>query len=769
MRLLVPVLLFRAALAQPELDPVAGMRIVELRVVGNERVSSQTIREALAQRVGEPFDPAQTSEDLRRLFALGQFADVDLSVERVPGGVVYVVRVEELPLLGEVRFSGAERLQPEELRDAVALEPGEPVGSGDIARALQALEALYDARGFARTEIAYRLEPAPGDRADLFFHIHERPRVRVAELRILGVDEPLVEAIRGALPLREANLFTQLAGTGYFTQTRLERGEHATVELLADRGFLQARVDANVTLGPDEEEAFVTFAVEPGPRFRVDALELEGELVPTREELLRRVSLARGEVLSREALRQDIAALTTFLYDRGHACARVTPVVDLDPATATADLTLRIEPGPQVVVGDIEVVGNELTRDRVVRRELAFEPGEPFSAEALQRSVERLRELGLFRSVAIEPRACEQGRVRMVVRVEEGEHLAYQASVGFASAENVVGTARIAERNLFGTGRTLSAMGQVSSLRTVVDVDHFEPYLLGTVVDATLTGSYARLSFPEFRRTAYGGNATFRLPFERVGGPRLPLMASLAYGLHSVSVEASPELAALPSMAAALESGLTSLVAASVAFDRRDDPLIPRRGFLINGLAELSPGFLGATLRFARYSLTARGSVPLGQSRLQLRGSLAYLQSLTAGPTPLSERFFVGGFGTVRGYRFRSISPVETLLVPNQDPVEVLVGGDKRVLLGAELELPLAPRFGLFAVAFWDAGNAYGPDEPLFMDTQDDVPLGLFHAVGPGIRWFTPAGPVRLELAFPLEVRPGDAPVVLELGLGTLP
>lgn len=773
------------ALPRPELAPpreevppgvreAEGERILGIRVVGNRRVEEATIRRALTQAPGDVFRPARATEDLRRLYALGQFSDIELSVERLPEGIIYEVRVEERPVVRDVLPPDTDRIREEELQEAIAVRPGTVLDPDAVRRSARAIERAYEERGHAWAQVSWRLAPVSGQegQVDLAFTVDEGPRVRVAKIDLAGVRPAWRAELRAALPLRRAILLWQLTGIGVFREADVERALEAIRSFYFDRGFIDARVESQVVPSRDRRSVSVTFRVTEGERYRFGEVRLTGEEVVPFERMRERLTSREGEVFDRSAMLRDVAALTSLLADMGYACARVTPLVDVGPASRTAGVRLEIRAGERVRVGRIEITGNTRTRDRVIRRELVVEEGEPFSGEAVRRSAERLRALGIFQMVDVSVTGCEGGRADVRVAVEEAQTGAYQLSVGFVSSEGLVGTGRVVERNLFGTGRAVSAVGQLSEPRRSLEGSLIEPYLLGSRLDLALDLYANELEYPDFSRQAYGG----RLGLTFLPGrtwPRLePIGAGVEYTLQVVAVpEGSTPVD--PSLLGALEGGRISSLRLTASYDDREGGPLPTRGTLASGSVEVSPGALGATLRFARYLASVHRSSPLpGGLVLRLGGSLGYLQSLGPGPPPISERFFVGGFATVRGYPIRSIAP--TALVPDGDVPdatgeEVAVGGDKQLLFSAELDFPLPRRLGLRGVLFYDAGNAFAPGEPFFVDRQDGVPLGLFHAVGIGVRWLGPLGPLGLELAVPLNRRSGDPPVVLELSTGRIP
>ena len=745
---------------------LAGRTVREIRVTGNERVARERIVAALTQAMGEPFRPGEVPEDLRRVFALEQFSDVQILVEPVEGGVAYVVRVVERPVVARVRIVGESQLREQEIEPVVGIEAGEVVRAADPQRAARRIEKLYSERGFALTEVEASTVPAGTGRVDVVLSIAEKPRVRIAELELVGVAEERAERLRQAIALRETSLFTRITGTSVYTFERMERALETLEAFYFDRGFVQARIEPQVELFDEQRKARITFRIEEGRPHRIATLGFEGQTVLGEQELRALTSSEPGELIDRSRVVRDVEAITLRLQNLGYACATVIPGFDRREDADEVDLRFRIEPGEQVAIGEIQI-GETDTREAVIRRELEVEPGARFTAEAVRRSVDRLRVTGLFDQVDVARAGpCEDGEVDLRVSVKDARTLGYQLSFGFSTDEQVVGTVLLIERNLFGTGRAASLQGQLSSLRSTAAASYLEPYLFASPGDLSLEGSWSRLEYPDFTRRGAGGSGNYRFQFGRLSAPLQGLTAIAAYTYQQVDIFDAPPLS--PVLAPFFTGGRISALALTVGWEVPELLQVTPRGRFALASVEVSPELLGAETRFVRLAGVLRWSFPLvSGSLLRTRLQTGWVDPLGDQVLPVSERFFLGGFDSLRGYRYRSISP--TILAPDASGalVPVDIGGTAQLLFGFELELPIVARFRLNAVAFIDAGNVFLDGDPA--EQGRDSPLGLLYSTGFGLRWFSPAGLLRVELAFPLNPRPGDPPAVLELGAGVLP
>ena len=756
-----------APLAEPEGPP----RIVELRIEGNQRVPRDRVVGALTQNVGDPFEQRDATEDLRRLFALGEFSDVELALEKTLSGVVYIVRVKELPLLNEVRIGKVTQLREEVLRAALALKTGEPISDSELREARERADQALDTEGFDRSEVELRTEPAERPNAvDVIVEVHELPRVRVSRIEFDGVAPERVDEVRRAVPLRTANLLTNVFGTSVFTQQRLEAAVEELRTWYLNRGFAHVQVDPGVTFSSDGTRAEITFHIVEGPQFRISSVEITGAVPLPEGRAEGLVSVKPGDVLSRDGILVEANALQTAIQNEGYACALVVPDVNVDPASQSARLVLDVRAGQPARVGEIRVAGNTETKDYVVKRSVAVQPGDPFSARGIQQSIANLRGLGFLDDVRVTlPEGCEDGVADLLVTVKEGKSTGYQLSLGFASTEKIVGTGRFMERNLFGTGRAISAFAQLSVLRSAVSVSYLEPFLFGSDIDLTLDVAHSRFEYPDFTRRGTGGTANFNWSLTRIEPALRPLTANFAYNFQSVSVLQPPALPPESPQRSLFREGRVSSLGLGLGWNQQQQHAPFLTGPLLFGSVEVSPDLLGASLEFVRYTAEARWNAgSLDGLLFRIRGTFGWIDALGDQPVPVTERYFLGGIGSLRGYQFRSVSPV-IRVDTDEGMTEIRVGGVWQAVGGAELEHPIYRPWRVNAVVFYDAGNAFGEDTGGVFDDRRTLPIGLFHAAGAGLRWYSPFGPIRLELAFPLNRRPEDPPQTIEIGIGALP
>ncbi|HEX8821993.1 MAG TPA: outer membrane protein assembly factor BamA [Archangium sp.] len=743
--------------------------MVDIRVEGNRRVEAEAVRRALKTKVGEAFDEARTADDLRAVWALGYFTDVQLLAQRLPnGGVVYVVRVQERPSIRSVKLAGNEELSQEDLKEAIEVKPLTILDMDVVRRTQKKIQEKYVDKGYFLAEVGHKIVPVEGGQIDVVFEIDENSKVMVKEIVFLGAEKVPASRLKDVMITKEGGYLSFITGEGTYREEAFQRDLAVIQATYYDEGFINVRVDKpTVSLSADKRYIYITIKLTEGERFDIGKIDFAGDLVVPKEELAKLMTSGSGQHFSRSQLGQDIQSLTDVYYDRGYAYANINPVTAVNAETKTVDLTFEVQQGPQVTIERIDIVGNTKTRDKVIRREVRVYEGELYNGTGVRRSKERVTALGFFETVEVTQKpGSREDTIVVQVEVKEKATGTFQVGLGFSNVENFIFTAQVSQNNFLGWGQSVSASAQISSLRSLVQLSFFDPYFLDT--NFLLSADFFRVDaeYTGFIRRSTGGSVS--LGYQIIED----VLVNVGYSQEHVNVEAAQNLGGVL-LANRFLSGVTSSVRLSLTYDKRNNRLFPSKGFIHYGSVEYAPPFLGiggSPFLFTRYTAYSRLYFPLPLGAVfKTNATVGYIQQLGSNPLPISELYYLGGINSVRGYLLRSISP--TLLAPRSGSPEASidrldVGGNKQLILNVELEFPVFEKAGIRGVVFYDAGNAYATNERFFEDKQDKVALGLFHSVGFGFRWFSPVGPLRFEWGIPLSKRPEDLPILFEFTIG---
>ncbi len=755
--------------------PETGV-ISKIEVQGNRRVESDAIRAALPIKPGDTFDKRKLKDTLLAIWKMGYFNDVklDVSAVRPPGtGYQLTVLVSEKPAIHDIRLEGNEELSREDLKDTFEVKQFQILDAEGVRRTAKKMQEKYVEKGYFLAEVSWRLDPLPNNEVDVVFVINEHAKVTVKEIRFVGNRAISTDELKGAMITQEGTFWSFLSSAGTYREDAFARDEYGLQGLYYDRGYLYVKFGkAAIELSPDRRFIFITLPIEEGDPYDITKIDVTGDLLEPKEKLLALVETKPGARFSKTILQRDLQVLADVYKDKGYAYANVTPDTDVHAETKTVDINFAFQKGNLVTIEKIEVAGNNKTRDKVIRREMRINEGDLYSGTAIRFSKARVTALGYFDSVEINSRrGSADDKMVLEITVKEKLTGTFQLGFGFTGGESFFGQAQLSQNNLFGYGHTASLSFQISSLRQLFQLSYLDPYFLDTAWTASIDLYRSELLFTGFDRKAIGGALT--AGYELFEDFRF-------FGTYTLEgVDVTPTGTSALQLRNQFTAGRTSSVRFSFNYDKRDNRLFPTNGHLESASAEFATSLLGSQNLFQRYRLIERRYRPLFWGLVaKVNLSVGYIRSTDPlnRPISISEKFFAGGINSIRGYTLRSISPTKRILAsrePDAGIIDFAVGGNKELLTNWEIEFPIVESAGIRGVVFYDAGNVFSENEDFFHSNQrpdangrGTLPLGLFHSTGFGVRWFSPLGPLRFEVGFPLTRRPIDDAYLFEFTIG---
>jgi outer membrane protein insertion porin family len=755
------------ALAAPAARAEEGPRIAAVEVEGNRRVEADAVRAAVSKK-GAVLDPKRVAADVRALMKLGFFQDVVAEVEGPAERPVLVFRVTERPTVKEATIVGNDELSKDDLKDTVEVKPYSVLDLVAVQKDVKKIQEKYVEKGYFLAEVAWKLEEQPDNQVAVRYVVNEKAKVLVKEIRFLGNRHIDSEVLKASMLTQEGGLMAIFSSAGTYREDMFQRDLAVLSGVYLDQGYINAKLGKPaIALSPDRRELHIAIPVEEGEQYTIGKLAFSGQLLEQEPRLRELLQSRTGELFARSRIGADLFAVGDVFKDLGYAYANVTPLTNLDPARRIVDVTFEVQPGLKCRFERIEVVGNDKTRDKVVRRELRIYEGETYGATAVKISKGRVTALGFFETVEITTaKGSAEDLIVATVTIKEKATGSFQLGAGYSSYENFILTGQIAQQNFLGWGQTLSLNVQWSSIRQLGQVQFVEPYFLDTKWTFAFDVYATEGAYSTFTRRAVGGNTTWGYELNGLApwwsfASRLEDMRIFAtYKNEYVAVTGTGVSRGL---AGSIRSGTTSSVTLAWQWDKRDNRLFPTNGFFTSASAELAPPILAPAAifgdqvnLFTRYAVDARAYRPLLFGVVaRAKVTMGLLRSWDPQvPVSISESFYMGGINTVRGYRFLSISPTTQAPCNSGTPetsttCRVSVGGNKQLIINTELEFPIAGGAGIKGVLFADAGNVF----PAGRWGDSAVPYSLYKSVGFGFRWTSPIGPLRFEWGIPLDRR----------------
>jgi len=738
-------------------------RVVDIRIEGTLRIEDDAILNVIQTRKNDVLNTTVLDEDLRAVYGLGFFSDVRLELEDAPGGKIVVVVVAEKPAVKEFVFEGNEKVKKDKIEEVVDLKPNTILNDAKIKENIEKIRQLYEAEGFFMVDIAPEIEELPTNRGKVTIRITEYRKIFLKRIDFVGNHAFTDDELRKVLQTKAGHVMSFMGQSGVYRDTLFAQDLEMLRLFYATKGYFVQIGRPVVTLSADKRWMYVSVAVKEGPQYYVDSVEIEGDLLFKKEDLEDLVTLEVGEVYNRQEFENSLERIKNRYTDVGYAFAEIVPQVNPDEQTRRVSIKFQVNKGRLAYIERIELIGNTRTRDKVVRRELFIKEGDLFSGPGIRRSKEMLMRRGYFDEVSIKWRKGSSPDLVIVdIEVKERMQGQFVVGVGFSSLENFVGTAQVSHNNLLGYGWKFSLQGELGRYRSNVLIRFNEQYLFDTRWIFGTTINYTDRDYTSFTRRTRAGTLSFGRPLY------LDLEAHAAYTYQEVDVSGISNTA---SLFLTLQEGrkTTTSLSLTLSRDTVNHPFDPTDGSRLSFSTEYASENLGGDLNFLKYTLLARRYIPIYWGiALMFNGEAGYADNLDEGRLPLTERYFLGGLNSVRGFYTRSLGPEESSIIPRTyyDPasttleVESVIGGNKYLQGNAELLIPIIKQFGIKALLFYDAGNA-------FIEEDEFDLYELRQSWGFGVRWISPIGPLRFEWGFPLYKRDDEPNQVFEFGIGT--
>ena len=761
----------------PRIKPrVIGNAIDEIRVRGNRRASADEVRYNISSEVGATLDPDVISQDIKRIYKMGFFEDVQVDADYDAKKLILTFYLKEKPAVALVTYEGNDELDEDDFKDHVDLRVPSILDMAKVTKNEEKLQALYSDKGYYLAEVKAEVLPMEGGDVEVRFKIREFSKISVKSVKFIGNKAISDDELKGNIFTREASLLGFLTGAGEFKAEEFSRDLQRISFYYADHGYPDVKVsDPQVNLSPDRESMFVVIHIDEGELYHVGDVKVSGDLLTDDPEALKnQLQISSGNVFKLSEMFKDIETLRNIYRDAGYAFVNVEPKQRKNTSKNEIFLTYDIKKGEQVHFGQIIVTGNDKTADKVIRRELLIAEGELFNGSNLERSKNNAMRLGFFEKVDITTNPSVDPRyVNVQVEVKERPTGTFQVGAGFSSVESFIATIQVSQNNFLGRGQTLTAQATFSGIRQLFNIQFFEPYFLDTKWRFRATVFNFEFLFNDFSRSSTGGTLGFGYPLTRF------FVIDLTYTIEDVQVEPGGRLGrARRNIGSLFQGGLTSSIQTTLSYDTRNNRLFPSQGYLLQGVVEFADDTLLSENEFTRLIGRVRFYFPLFLSfvlKFNIEAGLVSNWNADNTPVPIFERFFVGGPNSVRGFLRSSLGPSREIAANAGDPGSALttinIGGNKQFIFNMELEFPILTSVGIKGVLFADAGNSFDNDQDLsvamdiFSDSGDYTNI-LRTALGFGFRWFSPIGPLRFEWGIPLAPLPEEDSVVFEFSIG---
>ena len=728
-----------------------GPPIKEIIVEGTQRIDPSTVRSYMTVKPGDVLDESTVNNSLKALYGTGLFADVTISRE----GDRLLVKVVENPVINQIAFEGNDALNEEELTTEIQLRPRIVFTRTKVQQDVKRIIDLYRRSGYFAAVVEPKVIQLPQNRVNLVYEIKEGPESGIRSISFVGNKVFSDSELREIILTKESKWWRILSTADKYDPDRLTFDRELLRRFYLENGYADFRVVSAVAeLAPDRSDFFVTFTVEEGERYKFADVDVESKIKEIKPEALKPlIKFKKGDWYSSRVVDDTVLKLTNEAGNFGYAFVEVRPRVRRDRDKHTIAVTFEVQEGPRVFVERIDIRGNTRTLDRVIRREFRLVEGDAFSAAKLQRSQQRIRNLGFFKKVDVNKvRGSTPDKTVLQVDVEEQPTGELSVGGGYSTRDGIVGEVGVRERNLLGRGQDLKATFRVSQRTQQFDLGFTEPYFLDRNVAAGVDLFNVRSSKESditYNEDKTGGRLRAAYEFNEELSQQVRLTGQHV-NIANVATDASPIIKA--------QSGaeFESILGQTLAYDTRDSKLTPTEG-LISRLATDLAGF-GGDARFLQATWKTKYYYPFNKKWIGVLSSdIGHVEGLGQN-VRITDAFLLGN-DNMRGFKIGGMGPRDK---NTEDALGAKTYGVGTVELTFPVGLP--EEFGVRGAVFTDFGTAFGADGD---QSQINDSMELRVSSGAGIAWRSPLGPVRLDLAYPILKSSFDKEQFFSFSFGT--
>ncbi len=736
----------------------------EIRIEGNKNFKDRVIRELIKTRPKDFYSETALREDIQSILASGNFEDAEVKTVDLPTGVRVVFKVKERPMIKRIDFTGNKKIRKGRMKDDISLKKQDGFDRVKLQNDVRKILSSYSEKGYpdAKVEPFTTFEDALNT-VDINFVIKEGNRVLIDKINFDGVKAFSQSKLRRLIKTKRKKVFNS---------EKLDKDLQDLIAFYKNNGYAKAQTEKTlIEYNPERTRMTLSIPVIEGSRYLIGTFTFSGNTVYTEAELKKSVEMKQGKLYNQEKYDATLQNLREIYLEKGYLYSRIEPQEIEDKENNKINYNFFVDEGSIVYIDRIFIEGYKKTKEKVFRREILLKPGDPFSSSKLRKSQEKIFNLGFIDDVKpdIQP-ARDPDKADLIMEIVEGKPGSLSAGAGFSSTDGLVGQMQLAHSNLFGLAQRANILWEFGSRRQNYEISWTEPWILNRPVSLGLdvfNTIRERLfdadSSPDYTETRRGGGL-------RVG-PRFSEIYSLilSYNFSNVKIDNIRPFYQLSGLIKEEES-INSAFSTELVRDSRDYYFDATRGSRNSLLIQTSGGpILQGDTHLVKstyntswfYTLFRIGNYPFV---ISVNGRYGAAQEYKPSDTvPLSERFFVGGADSIRGYQSRGeIGPLE--------------GGRVFTVMNAEYKIPLYvenKRRILQIVLFADLGGAWRSSQDILLkvgqsavESQNDRLLKS--SVGFGMRITTPVFPIRLDWGYGLNHRAGEDLSQIHFTLGNL-
>lgn len=431
-------------------------------IKGHKTISDIAVKAQLKTKKGRPLREAEVIKDVRRLYEMKYFDHISVRSKTRKGKLIVVFKVEEKPRISSIAYKGNSALSQKKLEELSELKMYEFLNVKKLQKGLANIKKGYEEKGYFLSFISYQIKNRKNEnKIDLIINIQEGKKALIQRILLIGNHNVSDQMIKPFLLNKEKNVLSFITGTGVYKEENLHRDQQLVRFLYMDQGYMEVKVEKpQVTLSPSKDGITISFSISEGKKFQVGQIDFSGDLIFSKLELRKQLSLKAGETFKYSFLQKDLTALQMKYGDEGYAFANVMP--RFASQDQNIHLLFDIQKGEKVSINQINISGNSVTRDRVLRREMKFFEGDTYKASSISSAQRSIQRLGYIESVEILNDPIDSHTVNLEVSVKERELLGQiQGGPGYSTSTGLTLNGEFSRENIFGLGVTMAFQANI--------------------------------------------------------------------------------------------------------------------------------------------------------------------------------------------------------------------------------------------------------------------------------------------------------------------
>ncbi len=731
----------------------AEVEKITFNQTGALKRSEEYLKLNLSLHPGGTFTQDKLNEDIKRLKETGYFTDVEAVVSKTSDDKVDIqFNLSNVSRISKVEVEGNKKFSTEELLEHIPLHAGESLNEKRLKKSLTNLQKLYAGAGYYDAKIYPRTKVEPNGDIEVIFRISENVKLKVNSVRFSGntvfTTGELKDAIQthySYMNLLSAIDFTGLIdkyfNMGLYSKSEIKNDEIRLRNLYWTKGYLDFSVKLKTQILKDDPEYInVIFEIHEGKPYRIGVVTIEGNTVFKTKELYKLLTIKKGQVYDYRREQASVQAIAAK-YDRlGYCDFKCKPGIDADYQNHIVDVIFDIYEGRVYTVRNVNISGNRITKDYVIRREIPVDPGQPVDNVLIDAGKSRLMAMNYFKDVEVYTTASGvPGEKDVNYKVKEKGTASFSIGAGWSSSDSFAGRFAFSESNFDltdpsswfrGGGQRVSLMGQIGLERNDLDLTFTEPWLFGIPLRLDTSGFWHMRTYQYWTEQHLGTNIELTKPLWEFN------TISLGYTLDFVRVYGMNS--GYSQQFRNQQEGISRIGAFNVklARDTRDSLFNPKSGYLLSAEAEINSIIFGGSTNYYKFDFAASGFWNFFDEFfvMHLGAKYGFVGGINS-DVPIYARYFIGGQNSIRGFQYMNVSPLNSNGLPT--------GGQSMFVATAEISHPIYK--WIRGAAFVDVGNAWA-------DTWG-FNFNWNVGVGYGLRILIPQisqVPIRLDLGVPI-------------------